>query len=81
MYVIAIHDISDPTRFFGTAPAMPDGVTLHSVMPNDGGSRAVCVWQADSVDEVERLVEGTVGDYSRNQYFQVDAQNAQGLPA
>jgi hypothetical protein len=48
MYVIAIHSISDPEKFWGAAD--------------------------------ERLVDGTVGDVSRNEFFGVNEQNAQGLP-
>lgn len=81
MHVIAIHSISDPDRFWGTAPDLPDGTTLHSAFPNQNGSRAVCVWEADSLDKVKQVVEGAVGDVSSNEYFEVNADNAQGLPA
>jgi hypothetical protein len=83
MHVIAIHDISDPERFFDAAATtpIPDGMTLHSVLPSDDGSRAVCVWEADSLDAVQGLVDGTVGDVSKNQFFEVDAGNARGLPS
>jgi hypothetical protein len=81
MFVIAIHSISDPERFFGGELDLPEGVRLLSVLPNRGGSRAVCVWEADSAGTVERLVEGAAGEISDNEYFEVDADKAQGLPA
>lgn len=82
MYVIAIHAISDPERFFEASAStpVPEGMTLHSVLPNGDGSRAVCVWEADSADSVRRLVDDTVGESSSNEFFEVDAGNAQGLP-
>ena len=83
MHVVAIHSISDPEKFWGTAGSaeLPDAVKLHSALPNDDGSRAVCLWEADSVDAVRRVVEDSVGDVSENEFFEVNPQNAQGLPA
>ena len=81
MYVIAIHSISDPEQFWGGQLDLPDGVSLHSALPNDDGTRGVCVWEADSAGTVEELVEGAAGEISDNEYFEVNADNAQGLPA
>jgi hypothetical protein len=82
MYAIAIHQISDPEKFWGAAGDMelPSGMTLHSTIPNGDGSRAVCVWEADSVDSVRDFVETNAGDVSSNEYFEVNEQNAMGLP-
>jgi hypothetical protein len=82
MHVVVIHRISDPEKFWGAASEseLPEGVTLHSALPNDDGSRAVCLWEADSLDAVQQLVEDAVGDVSNNEFFEVNAQNAQGLP-
>jgi hypothetical protein len=81
MHVIAIHSISEPERFFelSASTPVPEGMTLHSVLPSGDGSRAVCLWEADSVDSVRELVDGTVGETSANEFFGVDAENAQGL--
>ena len=62
MYVIAIHQISDPDAFWGGELNLPDGTTLPSVLPNADGTRAVCVWESDSVDTVRNLVEGAAGE-------------------
>jgi hypothetical protein len=82
MYVTAIHDISDPEKFWGAAESteIPEGIVLHDVFPNADGTRAVCLWEADTVEAVQSLVDGTVGDVSRNEFYGVNAQNAQGLP-
>ena len=81
MYVIAIHQISDPDAFWGGELNLPDGTTLPSVLPNADGTRAVCVWESDSVDTVRNLVEGAAGEISNNEYYAVNAENAQGLPS
>jgi hypothetical protein len=82
LYVVVIHSISRPEEFWGAAEQgeFPEGVNLHSALPNADGSRAVCLWEAESPDTVRDLVEGTVGEFSSNEYFEVNAQNAQGLP-
>ena len=85
-YIVAIHDVSDPDRFWGgageTLADLPDGVTLRESYPQHDGSRAVCLWEAPSVDAVREIVDGAGGDSSRNEYFEVDPQHpgARGLP-
>ena len=84
-YIVAIHDIRDPDRFWGAADpsAIPAGITLHSTYPRGDGSRAVCLWEADSVDAVQELIDSLLGDASRNEFYEVDPQHAGtlGLPA
>jgi hypothetical protein len=83
MYSIAIHQISDPEKFWAAAAdlQLPDGLTLHTVAPNEDGTRAVCIWESSDVDSVRDFVESAAGDISRNEYFPVDDQKAMGLPA
>ena len=81
MHIVAIHNISDPEKFWSavqTTP-IPEAITLHSSLPNKGGSRAVCHWEAESLDAVRDLVEGTVGQFSSNEYYEVEMANAMGL--
>jgi hypothetical protein len=84
-YVVAIHEIADPDRFWNAADPsqIPAGITLHATYPQSDGSRAVCLWEADSVEAVRNLVDGTVGDASRNDYFEADSRHAGalGLPS
>jgi len=83
MYVVAIHAIDDPKAFWEGAQALeiPEGTILHSAIPNDDGTRAVCLWESGSVATVEAIVEGAAGNVSTNEYFDVNEQNATGLPA
>ena len=77
-YIVAIHEISDPDRFWGAADsaAIPAGITLHASYPRGDGTRAACLWEADSVDAVRDLVESATGDASRNEFFEADPQHA-----
>jgi len=42
--------------------------------------RAVCVWDAESIDPVNEFLESNFGDVCRNEYFGVNAEAAVGLP-
>ena len=81
MFVVVIHDIRDSDKFWSVAESaqLPTGVTLHNTYPNSDGTRAVCLWEADSVQMVRDVVDGAVGDVSSNDFFEV-GPNAQGLP-
>jgi hypothetical protein len=84
MHIVAKHEISDPEQFWSAiegAGEPPEGVSLHSTLPSPDGTKAVCVWEADSVETVRGVVEGTTGEWSRNEFFEVDAGKAQGLPS
>ncbi|MGY1786532.1 hypothetical protein [Geodermatophilus sp. SYSU D00698] len=77
MHVGVIHRISDPAAFEqaeqeALAAGLPDGFRLpvHAETPDH--STALCVWEGPSVDAVRDLVESVVGDYSRNEYFEME---------
>jgi hypothetical protein len=80
MYVVAIHSISDPKAFWGGQLDLPQGTTLPTAVPNEDGTRGICIFESDSVDTVRNLVDSATSQISRNEYFAVDEQNAQGLP-
>lgn len=82
MYVIVQHDISDPARVqeITQAAVMPPHLTLHHVLPNAGGTKQVCLWEADSEAAVREFVEPALAGFSTNTYFAVDPGAAMGLP-
>jgi hypothetical protein len=83
MYVAAIHEISDPEKFWSIDPnAIPADISVLSTFPNSDGSRAVCLWEADSVETVRSLVDGMAGDASMNEFFEVNEQHewTRGIP-
>ncbi len=80
MYVVAIHSISNPDAFWGGQLDLPEGTELPIVVPSSDGTRGVCIFKSDSVDTVRNLVDGTAGAVSSNEYHEVNAGNAQGLP-
>jgi hypothetical protein len=82
MHVVAIHTIRDPESFFRAIEAerLPQGMALHTTLPNADSSRMVCLWEADSLEAVEQLVNRTVGEFSENEFFAVRPDAAEGLP-
>jgi hypothetical protein len=84
MFIVIQHQISNPEKFWGLAKeatsTLPGGLKLHYTLPNADGSKAVCVWEANELNTVKELVDGLVGQFSKNEYFAVEAKNAMGLP-
>jgi hypothetical protein len=47
---------------------------VHAETPD--GKVAICIWDGPSVDAVRDLVESVVGDFSENEYLQVEVAPA-----
>jgi hypothetical protein len=75
MYVLIEHSISDPNGFWSTADSalaqMPPTIKLHHTFPTPDGTRAICVWEGRTIDDVRDYIESAVGRFSRNEYFEV----------
>ena len=74
MYIMVQHTISEPTAFWNAAdPNMlsPD-LKLHHTFPTPDGTRAVCIWEAASIDAVRNVLEPALKGLSRNEYLQVE---------
>jgi hypothetical protein len=42
--------------------------------------QATCIWEADSIEALDKYLRSKVFDWSKETYFQIDAANAIGLP-
>lgn len=84
MYIVVEHEISDPNTFWEKAQSgmadLPPGLKLHQVFPSSEGTKSVCLWEANGVEDVESFVEEAVGEVSSNTYFTVKDEEAVGLP-
>ena len=83
MKVGVIHRISDPEGAQAKGQALfepKEGVKLLQFLPNQDGSLATCVWEADSTDTVRDLVDGALAETSEQTYFEVNSDQAVGLP-
>ena len=80
MYVFTIHSISDPDAFWGGKLDLPAGTEQPVAWPNSDGTQGVCVFKSDSVDTVRNLVDGATGKISKNEFYEINENNALGLP-
>ena len=83
MYVLVQHTISDPPTFWNSADptSLSPKAKLHHTFPTPDGTRATCVWEADSVETVRNLLEPVVGKVSRNEYFPVENREGFAFPS
>jgi len=82
MYVAVQHSIFDPASFWDIVEKtpLPSNVILHHTFPSTAGDHAICIWEAETVEAVRSIVEQAVGNYSRNEYFQVENKQAIAKP-
>ncbi len=81
MHVAVIHRISDPEAFEqaeekALQAGLPDGLGLPVHAATSDHSTAICIWEGPSVDAVRDLVESVVGEYSENEYYEVELETA-----
>jgi hypothetical protein len=83
MYIMVQHTISEPAAFWNAADptAISPQIKLHHTFPTPDGTRAVCIWEADSVETLRNLLEPVVGRVSRNEYFPVENREGFARPS
>jgi hypothetical protein len=85
MFVAVEHEISDPAAFWAKAqeivPKLPSQVKLHHCFPTKNGSRGICLWEGESVSTVRNYLEAQVGQFSDNEYFEVENRDGISLPS
>ena len=83
MYILVQHTITNPTAFWTKADprTLSTDVKLHHTFPTPDGTRAVCLWEAESVDAVQNLLEPLFGQASRNEYFAVENREGFATPS
>ena len=83
MYVLVQHTISEPAAFWNSADprTLASKVKLHHTFPTPDGTRAVCIWEAESVDAVREFLEPMLGKVSRKEYFAVENREGFARPS
>jgi hypothetical protein len=82
MYVVVQHQFKDPQVALARGEKLiknedaPAGVKGLQFYPSQDRSRAACLWEADSVADVQGYVDSTLGDSSDNTCYEVDAELA-----
>ena len=83
MYIVVEHTITNSDVFFGLASKVaeaPPGINALQFFPSVNKDRAVCLWEAKSVDALKGFLESLTDQSSRNTYYAVDGTVAMGLP-
>ena len=84
MFVAVEHTIQDPEAFWAKAgeivPNLPSQVKLHQCFPNKAGTRGICIWEGESVRAIQTYLDGQVGRFSSNDYFEVENKDSIALP-
>lgn len=85
MFIVVEHDITNQDAFFGAAEDVvnqaPADAKPVQFFPSTDSTRAVCLWQAESVDAVKNYLAKKLGASSKDTYYAVDSKAAIGLPA
>ena len=82
MYVVVQHRFKNPQIAFSRGEKLikndgaPAGVRGLQFYPSRDGSAATCLWEAPSVESVQRYVDSTLGDSSENSCYEVAAEQA-----
>jgi hypothetical protein len=83
MFIVVEHTITNPDVFFGLAQRVaeaPSGINALQFLPSISKDRAVCLWEAKSVEALKGFLEPLSAQSSRNTYYTVDSTVAIGLP-
>jgi hypothetical protein len=74
MFILVQHQISEPAAFWNAADpsTLSPDIRLHHSFPTPDGTRAACIWEAQSIERLQAILEPLVGRYSNNQYFVVE---------
>ena len=85
MYILVSHTINSPAEFWGYTQKYllnisGDGVQkLISVFPNENMDQCTCIWEADSIEELDEYIRNKIGNTSKDSYYQINEANSIGL--
>ena len=84
MLIIAHHNVSDPEGFWTAAKQVATNLTgslkLHGVYPATDLKTGTCLWEADSVKEVQDFLDTNAGKFAKNLCYEVKVNESMGLP-
>lgn len=84
MYVVVNHQINDAPKFWATTQsataALPAGLKVIHTFPSPDGRKAVCVWEAGSVEAVRSFLDPATAGVARNDYFEAPNKEGMAMP-
>jgi hypothetical protein len=85
MYIVVNHIISNPEDFWASAqkhlPNLPEaGVKrVLNIFPNQAMDKATCIWEADSIENLQKYLQEKLGSATNDSCFQINEAAAMGL--
>ena len=82
MFVIVQHRLTDPPSALARGERLkrgegaPGDTRVLQFYPSQDGQFVTCLWESNSVDEVQRYVDETLGDASANMSYPVESSAA-----
>ena len=84
MLIIAHHHVSDPEGFWSAAEKvtqdLPGSLKVIGVYPSQDAKTGTCLWEADSVQEVQDFLDQNAGQFAENFCYEVNVEKSMGLP-
>jgi len=84
MLVIAHHHINNPKEFWNAAKehtkTLPVSLKLHSIYVAADQKMGTCIWEANSVEDVQRFIDKFTGKFSKNYCYELNEKESMGLP-
>ena len=89
MHAVIHHAINDPAKWDQSTQRimsmidhgrLPKGLKPLEYLPSVDGHKAVCVWEADSLNTLREFMDRETWGAAWNEYFEVKVDNAIGLP-
>ena len=76
MFVTVIHKIHDPEGFVAAEEkALEGGLPTHVALPIHAATNdhklGICIWEGESVESVREVVEGAIGAWADNEYYEM----------
>jgi hypothetical protein len=84
MYVVVNHAINDTSKFWAAAQSvaagLPAGLKVLHTFPSPDGRKAVCLWEANSVEAVRSFLDPATAGMARNDYYETPNKEGMAMP-
>lgn len=83
MFIAIQHQIHDPKKFQKCAEnvfPLPEHLKVCQFFPSTDMKKAVCLYEAPSIEELSQYLDGKLNGASTQSYFPIMTEHAIGLP-
>lgn len=83
MFIVIQHQIHHPEKFQECAKAvfpLPEELQVHQFLPAPDLSKAVCLYEAPSIERLSQYLDAKLNAASTQRYYPVLTEQAIGLP-